>query len=592
MMWRRLATSLAWVASRQAAVADDAPRFTRCSGTSGLVPEATWTQVKETAHSDTYGREFGIIVDPRSDIFESFRDILDKQVFPDLNGAVEDCVFGVVALLLLSLPLVDQIDGLRKSREHRALADDLYFKFSEFLEDSEWPLDISQHYGSTLLLGDEATDCAGSSLKIYIYNSTSDLTKRKLRTAFGMMGAATHVHTYFERSTCTTTDPDEADFFLIPAYHGDQYDEFLEKRIHQDDVLEYFPYLERRLGMDHFFVVSANLPDWRNLDPVKNAALLTVESYQVNDGIPRWYSPWKDIMIPGYIDRWRIAAMRSFSKPTEERGYVMVFHGNHPGTHHLYVKHKATIRTQILDTFAGIADCSVGGPTPDFFERMGRSHFCLVPRGSSAWTIHLYESFFFGCIPVILSDDFEMPFQELVDWPSLSLKWPEARVDMSLLEHLRAIPLEKVAEMKRRLEEAACFFDFHAGWGSAPQRPAGADAADWAYRGMHKAAMGSDCPYVGLGDAASSVSCRKSCDQEPKCTVVNYQAGHEGEVGSCVLRACADPAQPSLVVGAAGWEVWARLGKAAHYCSPFAGILRALEAKVRTRPFSHGPHWF
>ena len=52
-------------------------------------------------------------------------------------------------------------------------------------------------------------------------------------------------------------------------------------------------------------------------------------------------------------------------------------------------------------------------PQPkDFFDRMGRSHFCLVPRGSSAWTIHLYESFFFGCVPVILSDDFEMPFQD------------------------------------------------------------------------------------------------------------------------------------------------------------------------------------
>lgn len=28
-----------------------------------------------------------------------------------------------------------------------------------------------------------------------------------------------------------------------------------------------------------------------------------------------------------------------------------------------------------------------------------------------AWTIHLYEAFFFGCVPVILSDDLTVPFQ-------------------------------------------------------------------------------------------------------------------------------------------------------------------------------------
>ena len=28
-----------------------------------------------------------------------------------------------------------------------------------------------------------------------------------------------------------------------------------------------------------------------------------------------------------------------------------------------------------------------------------------------AWTIHLYEAFFFGCVPVILSDDLTVPLQ-------------------------------------------------------------------------------------------------------------------------------------------------------------------------------------
>ncbi|CAK0833794.1 unnamed protein product, partial [Prorocentrum cordatum] len=281
-----------------------------------------------------------------------------------------------------------------------------------------------------------------------------------------MMAAASHVHAFLESGSCVTEDPELADLFFIPAYHGEQYDTFLEFRSHGPDAADVFPYLARNRGADHFFVVSANLPSWTNVEPLRNALLLTVESHQVNDGIPRWYSPWKDVMIPGYIDRWRISAMRSFNKPSHERGFLAVFHGNHPGTHHLYVKHDARVRTHILDEFSGIPDCSVGGHVEDFFDRMGRSHFCLVPRGSSAWTIHLYESFFFGCIPVILSDLLEMPFQEVVDWPSLSIKWPMDNIGPDLLDHLRAIPLDRRAEMKSRLEEAACFFDFHAGWGT------------------------------------------------------------------------------------------------------------------------------
>ena len=32
----------------------------------------------------------------------------------------------------------------------------------------------------------------------------------------------------------------------------------------------------------------------------------------------------------------------------------------------------------------------------DYFRRSGLSRFCLIPAGLTAWTIHLYEAFFFG----------------------------------------------------------------------------------------------------------------------------------------------------------------------------------------------------
>merc|ERR1711879_807221 len=102
------------------------------------------------------------------------------------------------------------------------------------------------------------------------------------------------------------------------------------------------------------------------------------------------------------------------------------------------------VRGKIIDLFTGVHGVSVGGFVEGYFERMGLSHFCLVPMGTSSWTNHLYEAFFAGCIPVILSDDFEVPFADLIDWPSLSVKWPMREIGTELYNYLRSTPLDEL----------------------------------------------------------------------------------------------------------------------------------------------------
>lgn len=91
---------------------------------------------------------------------------------------------------------------------------------------------------------------------------------------------------------------------------------------------------------------------------------------------------------------------------------------------------------------------------------MGSSIFCPVVAGLTAWTIHLYESFFFGCIPVILSDELTMPFQDLVDWPSLSMKVPRSTNFTELYYKLKAIPTERLVSMRENLTRFSCWFDY------------------------------------------------------------------------------------------------------------------------------------
>ena len=108
----------------------------------------------------------------------------------------------------------------------------------------------------------------------------------------------------------------------------------------------------------------------------------------------------------------------------------MTFHGRHPGSHDFYEHCK--IRGRLLELAKFGPHVDVGGFVPDYLERKGDAHFCLVPAGTSPWTNHLYESFYTGCIPVILSDEYKPAFYDLLPWDLFSIKWPEAAVGPEL----------------------------------------------------------------------------------------------------------------------------------------------------------------
>jgi len=145
------------------------------------------------------------------------------------------------------------------------------------------------------------------------------------------------------------------------------------------------------------------------------------------------------------------------NRPFEERDILMTFHGHHPGTKESYSS--CAVRSKVME-FDGLDGVDVGGYVSDLLERKGRSHFCLIPAGTSPWTNHLYESFFCGCIPVILSDEYEVAFQHQVDWSLFSIKWPEAAVGPRLYDFLRSFPPSEVQRMKAEVARHVCWFDY------------------------------------------------------------------------------------------------------------------------------------
>ena len=44
------------------------------------------------------------------------------------------------------------------------------------------------------------------------------------------------------------------------------------------------------------------------------------------------------------------------------------------------------------------------------------------------------------CVPVLLSDHAELPFQNVIDYAQVSIKWPSSRIGAELLDYLASVP--------------------------------------------------------------------------------------------------------------------------------------------------------
>ncbi|CAE7896464.1 unnamed protein product [Symbiodinium sp. KB8] len=117
-------------------------------------------------------------------------------------------------------------------------------------------------------------------------------------------------------------------------------------------------------------------------------------------------------------------------------------------------------------------------------EAYGDSRFCFVPRGKSGWSLRFFEVLFAGCIPVMISDKWELPFEDFLDVTRFVIKWPSTQIGPQLLSYLRSLPDSVV---QNYMDEAAALCYWQNGYG------AGSLAAL-----VLLPAKGSDAPNVSM----------------------------------------------------------------------------------------------
>ncbi|CAN6814062.1 unnamed protein product [Brassica oleracea] len=264
------------------------------------------------------------------------------------------------------------------------------------------------------------------------------------------------------------SDPADADLFYVPVFSSlslivnagrpvDPGSGYSDEKMQEElmDWLESQEWWRRNKGRDH--VIPAGDPNalYRILDRVKNAVLLVADFGRLR---PDQGSFVKDVVIP-YSHRVNLFAGEI---GVEARSTLLFFMGNR------YRKDGGKVRDLLFQVLEKEEDVTIKHGTQSRENRraatkgMHTSKFCLNPAGDTPSACRLFDSIVSLCVPVIVSDSIELPFEDVIDYRKFSI-FVEAGVALEpgfLVGMLRRIGTEKVLEYQREMKQVRRYFDY------------------------------------------------------------------------------------------------------------------------------------
>ncbi|XP_011023106.1 PREDICTED: probable glycosyltransferase At3g07620 [Populus euphratica] len=234
-------------------------------------------------------------------------------------------------------------------------------------------------------------------------------------------------------SRLLTKDPEKAHLFLIPiSCHslpaGRSED---ERAIAVEDfvksLISKYPYWNRTLGADHFFITCAdiNVTDAARITNLMKNSIKVMCTPSYNDE----YVPHKDVSLPQRVPP---LVLTPAGNNITNRITLAFWRG----------LNNSDTRQKLLGAWENDLELFIQkGRKPSleegdlvYHEAFNNSKYCICTGGPEldrtiALAIH------YGCVPVIMSDYYDLPFKDFLDWRKFSIILEESRV-YYLREHL------------------------------------------------------------------------------------------------------------------------------------------------------------
>ncbi|XP_078429016.1 putative glycosyltransferase At3g07620 isoform X2 [Wolffia australiana] len=214
-----------------------------------------------------------------------------------------------------------------------------------------------------------------------------------------------------------------------------------------------YPFWNRTGGADHFSVACH---DWASIFKVKamGDSIMAICNAEMNGA----FELGKDVSITlTPVRHPRNPLQNVGGMPGRKRDTLAFFAGQmHGQVRPLLFQHWGENRDPDVQVFQRLP--RGGGRTYD--EHMKRSRFCLCPSGYEVNSPRLAETFFYECVPVIISDNFVPPFFEVLNWEAFSVVVPVKDIP-KLKEILQSIPRRKFLALQKGVKKVQRHFLWH-----------------------------------------------------------------------------------------------------------------------------------
>lgn len=276
----------------------------------------------------------------------------------------------------------------------------------------------------------------------------------------------------FDRAVVRVLDPEEADLFYVPFFSslslvvnpirpagvfGSDGAVYNDEEM-QDELMKWLEgqvYWRRNSGWDHVFICQDPNALYKVIDRVKNSVLLVSDFGRLRADQA---SLVKDVILP-YSHR-----IKTYDGELgiENRKSLMFFMGNR------YRKEGGKIRDLLFQILEKEEDVVIKHGAQSRESRraasqgMHSSKFCLHPAGDTPSACRLFDAIVSLCIPVIVSDRIELPFEDVIDYKKIAIFIDSSSAVKPglLVTMLRRVTPEKIVEYQQEMKEVKRYFEY------------------------------------------------------------------------------------------------------------------------------------
>lgn len=156
------------------------------------------------------------------------------------------------------------------------------------------------------------------------------------------------------------------------------------------------------------------------------------------------FQPIRDVSVPEIYLPFGTLRPAHKGQPPENRRILAFFGGRaHGPIRQLLLKH-----WKDMDSDVQVHEYLPKGP--DYIKTMGQTKYCLCPSGFEVASPRVAEAIYTGCVPVIISDSYCLPFSDVLKWSKFSVQIQVKRIP-EIKRILQEIPHEKYLIMQKNV---------------------------------------------------------------------------------------------------------------------------------------------